>query len=210
MRGQLSMMFLPIPAQLVGAAADPDRGWGSYCRGRGSDTSPDQRVGLGEEWVSMTASTDRAKWAADAVTAAGLVASPTEVPPGRGPRGRRRRGGGRRGWDAFGGGPVAAVPAGSAKPFDAVRHQRVVNMAVGILIAQRGCSPLRAEGMLIDLATRTDRSVFEEARRLVARHTPPEHGGPATASKNARVHDDGGVTDDAGLLGVARVPDEAL
>ncbi len=93
-------------------------------------------------------------------------------PPGGGPvrltagTGRSRR-------------PVAAVDLPTsllAEASDAVLAQHVVGIAVGILLAQRRCSPHRAMGILIDIATRSDRSVVDEAHRVVenqARRSPP-------------------------------------
>lgn len=63
-----------------------------------------------------------------------------------------------------------------AEASDAVLAQHVVGIAVGILLAQRRCSPHRAMGILIDIATRSDRSVVDEAYRVVenqARRSPP-------------------------------------
>lgn len=74
---------------------------------------------------------------------------------------------------------VAAIdlPLSSlAEASDAVLDQHVVGIAVGILLAQRRCSPHRAMGILIDIATRSDRSVLDEAYRVVenqARRSPP-------------------------------------
>lgn len=158
---------------------------------------------------SMTASTDRAGPADDEATDARSVSASTVEFPRSRRQDRRRRGEGRRGWDAFGGGLVAAVPARLGELPDAVGHQRVVNIAVGILIAQRGCSPSRAEEILIDLATRTDRSVVEEARRLVARHTRADRGGPPTADDETGAPDDAGVPDNAGVPDAVQVPGEA-
>lgn len=54
---------------------------------------------------------------------------------------------------------------------DAVLGQHLLGIAVGIVVAQRRCSPSRALSVLEDLAARTGRTVTEEADRLVERHS---------------------------------------
>lgn len=48
----------------------------------------------------------------------------------------------------------------------------IVGIAVGLLIGRRRCSPHRGFGVLVDLATRTGRSVTDEAHHLVAAYQP--------------------------------------
>ena len=76
---------------------------------------------------------------------------------------------------------VQAEPGLWAELAGAVGDRQVVAVAVGILMGRRGYSPYWALGVLIDIATRTGRSVLDEAHRVVARHTPPDPAGSRVA-----------------------------
>lgn len=75
-------------------------------------------------------------------------------------------------------GPIATAPGAGDTPEVAVVgawaaevDSYVVGMAVGLLVGQRRCSPHRGFSLLTDLATRTGRSVTDEAHRLVVGRT---------------------------------------
>lgn len=61
----------------------------------------------------------------------------------------------------------AAVVGRSA----AVGHQQIVATAVGYLMTGHRCTARQALGILLEVAARTDRSPFDVASGLVARHT---------------------------------------
>jgi len=120
--------------------------------------------------------------AADAppATTGGTGARPLVAGGQPGPDGART-GASSAGWESAG----SAGSGGHVRESDVVLGEHLLGIAVGIVVAQRRCSPARALGVLADLAARTGRTVTEEADRLVERHSRSTRSGRTRPARTA-------------------------
>lgn len=77
--------------------------------------------------------------------------------------------------DRWGGDAIGETSPGMGLP--AGVHQSTM-VAIGIVVARRRCGPQQALATLIDLATRTDRSIIDIAECLIASSSTVESPGP--------------------------------